>query len=87
MEVSASMDAMRAAIVAFVFYALKPSHAMMAFSLLFKLMQNSVNQLFRPSQSWHVERRRNRINFENAAFQETIFRSVYRCRLDHFFVS
>jgi hypothetical protein len=40
MEVSASRDAMRAATVAFVFCALKPSHAMMASSLLINMRQN-----------------------------------------------
>jgi hypothetical protein len=82
-EVPASRDAMRAAILVFVFCALEPSHAMMASSLLIKLRQNSVNLLSRPSQSWPVERRRNRIDFESAALYETIFRSVYRCRRGH----
>jgi hypothetical protein len=50
MDISASRDALRAVIFLFVFNALKPSHAMMASSLLIKLRREHIDLLSRPPQ-------------------------------------
>jgi hypothetical protein len=50
MDVSASRDALRAAIFVFTFNALKLSHAVMASPLLIKLMREHSDLLSRPPQ-------------------------------------
>ena len=43
-----------------------------------------VLHLSRPPKTFPEEMRRNRLDFKTVALHETIFRSVYRCRPDHF---
>jgi hypothetical protein len=60
---------------------------MMEPSLLIKLRQvwrDHIDLLSLRPQTLPEQRRRGRLYFETVALHETIFRSVYRCRPDHF---